>query len=386
LQTRVIACRLYILNGIHLVSTDNDNSSDPYLVVKLGRESFTTRSRYLANTLEPKFHEKFEFRTRLPGPSQVTVEVWDWDGIGDDLVGVTMIDIEDRWFSRDWRRLRVKPLEERTLWNPRSQASYGKLRLWVDLFNQDEARNLPMTDISLPPKEKFEMRLIVWKAKDVVIKDELTDQNDLRVTCKLKLDEWQEQETDTHWRAKFGKGSWNWRCVYPVELPIDVKTQLSMGIWDQDVFAASDSIGEVNIALDLLLKQAYLQRINKPRLILRKDQTKRFWLDFTHPNFTGVQAKCQISMELMSSEEASKFPAGIGRSDPNNNPFLPPPEGRLYFSWNPFELLRQLLGNKLCFKLYCIFCCLACIAIIIFIGPQFFVNLITTLVLRSIGL
>jgi len=301
-------------------------------------------------------------------------------------VGATVIDIEDRWFSRDWRRVRVKPLEERTLWNPRSQASYGKIRLWIDLMDQDDARSVPMTDISLPPKEKFEMRLIVWKAKDVVIKDSLTEQNDLRVTCKLKLEEWHEQETDIHWRAKFGKGSWNWRCLYPVELPIDVRTQLSMSMWDQDIFTASDSIGEVNIALDLLLKQAYLQRINKPRLILRKDQTKRFWLDFTHPNFTGAQAKCQISMELMTSEESAKYPAGIGRSDPNNNPFLPPPEGRLYFSWNPFELLRQLLGNKLCFKLYCIFCAVGCIAIIVFIGPQFFINLIASAVLKLIGL
>jgi hypothetical protein len=27
-----------------------------------------------------------------------------------------------------------------------------------------------------------------------------------------------EQETDTHWRAKKGKGSWNYRLKFPVEL------------------------------------------------------------------------------------------------------------------------------------------------------------------------
>jgi hypothetical protein len=26
-------------------------------------------------------------------------------GIGDDLMGITTIDIEDRWFSKEWRKL-----------------------------------------------------------------------------------------------------------------------------------------------------------------------------------------------------------------------------------------------------------------------------------------
>ena len=72
-----------------------------------------------------------------------------------------------------WRRLKVKPLEERTLHNPRSAASYGKLRLWIDLLTKDDARNIPMIDISLPPKQEYEFRLIVWKAKNVVIKDNI---------------------------------------------------------------------------------------------------------------------------------------------------------------------------------------------------------------------
>merc|ERR1711933_148578 len=148
-QTRTIAVRLYILNGINLVLTDRDNSSDPYLVIKLGKTKFSTRKRYIPNTLRPEFHEPFEFHTTLPGPSHITIEIWDWDGIGDDLVGKTIIDIEDRWFSKVWRRLKVKPLEERTLHNPRSSASYGKLRLWLDMCTKDEARNIPITDISI---------------------------------------------------------------------------------------------------------------------------------------------------------------------------------------------------------------------------------------------
>lgn len=380
-QTRTIAVRLYILKGIHLVSTDRDNSSDPYLVIKLGKTKFSTRKRYIPNTLEPDFHEPFEFHTTLPGPSHITIQVWDWDGIGDDLVGETIIDIEDRWFSKVWRRMKVKPLEDRTLHNPRSAASFGKLRLWVDLLTKDDARNVPMTDISLPPKQEYEFRLICWKAKNVVIKDELTDQNDLRVTVKMTVDEKLKQETDTHWRAKFGKGSWNWRCIFNLKLPFKKRTLLHLSMWDQDVFSASDSIGEVNFSLDLLLRHAYLKREEIPRIILRKDQEKRFWLSMMHTKWPGEsQGELQVSMELMTAEEAAKFPAGLGRGDPNMNPYLPEPEGRFKWSLNPFSLLKQLLGDKLFYKICGGILCIACAAILIFFGPQLFITLISNLI------
>jgi len=347
----------------------------------LGKNKISTRKRYIPNTLQPQFHEPFEFHTTLPGPSHITIEIWDWDGIGDDLVGKTEIDIEDRWFSKVWRRLKIKPLEERTLHNPRSAASFGKLRLWVDLCTKDEARDSAMTDISLPPKQMYEFRLIMWKAKDVVIKDELTDQNDLRVTVKVTVDEKLKQETDTHWRAKFGKGSWNWRCIFDLSLPFKKRTALHLSMWDQDVFSASDSIGEVNFSLDLLLRHAYLHREDIPRIILRKDQEKRFWLNMMHTKWPGeVQGKLQVSMELMTKEEAAKFPAGLGRGDPNMNPYLPEPEGRFRWSLNPFSMLKQLLGDKLYYKLCGGICCLACCAILIFFGPQLFITFMSNII------
>jgi len=317
----------------------------------------------------------------LPGPSQLEIEVWDYDGIGDDLVGKTTIDIEDRWFSKDWRRLPLKPLEERTLHNPRSAASYGKLRLWVDMFGKDEARSLPIIDISLPPKQIFQLRIICWQAKDVVIKDTITDQNDLRVICKVKVDKDQKQETDIHWRAKYGKGSWNWRMIFPLDLPFEKRTQLSFSMWDQDIFTANDSIGECNISLDLLLRQAYLKRETNPKITLRASKTKRFWLNMMHSNWPDeIQGKLQVSIEIMTAEEGAKVPAGLGRGDPNMNPYLPPPEGRFLWTLNPFSLLRQILGDRLCCKILMIFLGLGCSAIIIFFGPQLVINLLSKII------
>ena len=60
------------------------------------------------------------------------------------------------------------------------------------------------------------MRLVIWKARDVVAMDTLEDMNDLYVRC------WVEgcapQDTDVHWRAKKGKGSFNWRMKFDVAL------------------------------------------------------------------------------------------------------------------------------------------------------------------------
>lgn len=374
-QTRTIAVRLYVLEGIQLMSTDSDNSGDPYLIIRLGNNKFSTRSRYIANTLMPKFHEPFEIHTTLPGASHIDVEIWDWDGIGDDLIGKTTIDVEDRWFSKVWRRLKIKPLEDRTLRNPRSAASYGTLRLWVDLMTKDEARNVEMLDISIPPKLEYEFRVIIWKAKEVVIKDEMTDMNDLYVTCKCQVDDKLKLESDIHWRASGGKASWNWRMIFDILLPFEKKTLLHLSMWDQDIIGANDSIGEINFSIDLLLRQAYLKKDELPRIILRKDQEKRFWLSMMHTKWPGEsQGELQVSMELMNKEESAKLMAGQARGDPNMNPFLPEPEGRFRWTWNPFSILKQLLGDKLFYKCCCALCCIACIAILIF----FFPTLITT--------
>ena len=111
----------------------------------------------------------------------------DWDGIGDDLIGIAEIDIEDRWFSKEWRKLDPKPVEVVPIYNSRSTAPYGHISLWIDMNSQTDARNYPLIDISLPPPEKWQLRVIIWKAWDVVCMDEVTSQNDLFVRCKLDV-------------------------------------------------------------------------------------------------------------------------------------------------------------------------------------------------------
>lgn len=66
----------------------------------------------------------------MPGASTLAIEVWDNDGFGfDDLIGITKIDLEDRYFNKKWIGLYPgkKPIEERTLEIKASAAPQGVL-------------------------------------------------------------------------------------------------------------------------------------------------------------------------------------------------------------------------------------------------------------------
>jgi len=47
-----------------------------------------------------------------------------------------------------------------------------------------------------------------------------------------------------------------------------------------------------------------------------------------------------ISVQVIPQNEAEKNPQGSARDEPNNDPHLPPPEGRLKLSLNPFDMWK----------------------------------------------
>ncbi|CAH0473142.1 unnamed protein product [Peronospora belbahrii] len=295
LNPRTYLVRVYVLNALNLHPKDVNNRCDPYLRVSLGdgrrrEQMYNDRTNYQSETLAPKFHKMYEFKADLPGASELKLEVLDYDffaiptiptGLskalstavgtamdGDDFVGATGIDLEDRWFDAKWQELgsstewteRRKPLEVRPLFTPSSARPQGSLCLWVDILTESEMNVVKPLDISLPPPQMFEVRVIVYKAKNVTAGD-FTDLSDLFVKCWFQNHDDKSQSTDIHWRARHGRASFNWRMKFDVELPLDPEKEADRGclhfqLWDRDV-VYDDCLADAMVDLTSFLKAAF---------------------------------------------------------------------------------------------------------------------------------
>lgn len=368
LKPKHVFVRVYVLRGHRLNPKDRDGTSDPYLIAQLGDQKISTRDRYIPSNLDPDFYEVFEFGTTIPGDTRFELTVMDWDGIGDDLIGTTAIDLEDRWFSKEWRKTEIKPVEIRTLHGPNSSAPQGKVSLWVDILSAEDAKRFPIHHIKPPAPEPYELRVIIWGVREMTIKDEITEQNDLYVTGRVG--DQPLQSTDTHLRSKKGKGNFNWRMKFPINLPYrEQAPRLRLQVWDLDFFSADDSIAETLLSLKSLCKKAYR---SKGRVKMTSNGKDRIWVeDLRHPNFEGNQGRLEFSMELMPLSVANTIPAGLGRGDPNANPHLPEPEGRVHWSlFHPLDMCYEILGENM-FKKLCIAFVIAAIgSALYFITPM----------------
>ena len=51
-----------------------------------------------------------------------------------------------------------------------------------------------------------------------------------------------------------------------------------------------------------------------------------------------TKGKLTLSFEIVPKTISKENPVGLGRSEPNHSPWLPPPVGRFEWSANPFKL------------------------------------------------
>ena len=393
--------RVYVLRGTNLMSMDAGGYSDPYLKVSLGRKHFSTRDRHLVDVSHANFYESFEFNTSLPGVSMLKIECFDYDEISrDDLIGATEIDLEDRVCCSMWQmRMSARPpVEWRSLYSPLSRNPQGTLECWVDILPPDVAQDHPMVDIKPPPAQEWELRVICWKAKECV-GDDYSGLSDLY--CEFRFPGTKRTyQTDTHYRAKNNKASWNYRIKFPMTLDAFSKDKrLTVQLWDRDI-GSNDCLGSASISLDKWLKRIFRRRLethqywtpehplmnvqeeeesmgyqsrafesleelagsltaNEGEPLLGAAQTDedledaKFWCEMINADGI-VKGKVLLSIEAVPKQEFDSRKAGYGRSDPNENPTLPKPVGRLKFSLNPCVAIYSLLGPRLCRQLSCL--------------------------------
>lgn len=88
--------------------------------------------------------------------------------------------------------------------------------MWVEVLTLEEARRIPMANLSVQGKEEFEIRLIVWETRDVP----LVDGGSVDIFMKVLFDPtgWSGNEivktTDTHFASRDGRGVFNYRFKF----------------------------------------------------------------------------------------------------------------------------------------------------------------------------
>ena len=82
----------------------------------------------------------------------------------DVIIGETLIDLENRWFSKKWRRLKEKPIETRDIYSPICSVPTGRIRVMVEIIPASDKEALKNV-LSIAPKqaEVRKIRYLIYK-------------------------------------------------------------------------------------------------------------------------------------------------------------------------------------------------------------------------------
>ena len=386
LVKRSVIVRVYVLELNNLAKRDTFSESDPYIKILLGdKELVNERKKAFKDCKNCKWYQYYDLLIELPGSSKLRLQVIDYDSLfSDDLIGETSIDIEDRYFDNRWQALESKPIEVRQLYHPDYEASQGEVLMWIEMFDQGEDIKLEPWNIEPEPKSNLEMRLIVFETEGMENLD-IEDTSDIYVMAYVDGDK--KFQTDIHYRCSTGQGSFNWRMLIPIEFPRN-KFDLTLQTYDCDILSRDDFIcgarlnlsqilNDVNVLdIPLKLSSEYYSNLPQEKKVLSniefasKDEDEegvKFWVQMVKDGKKGGRVLCSI--EIVPQWYADLHPVGKGRDEPNMNPYLPPPVGRISFTLNPFKMFNQLTGPKFRKKCYWICFSISCTVYLIFMVP-----------------
>jgi len=203
LKSTKMIVRVYMVEGQDLADRDIGSFSDPYLILKLGSKEYNDVKNYQLDEKNPKFGKHWDFESVFPGCPMLMIDCMDYDDLfGDDLIGSTQVDLEDRFFLPEWQALKNVPVETRSLYHPCSARPQGTLKMWVEI-NPKEVKP-PMIekkvwDISPKPPIDLQMRVCIFDTKEIELMDaEGTSDVFFRAFFDSRKGS---LETDTHYRC-----------------------------------------------------------------------------------------------------------------------------------------------------------------------------------------
>ena len=397
INKKSIIIRVYVLELRDLAKKDLLSESDPYIKILLNdKEVINERKNYQEDKKDCKWYKHYDIAGEIPGSSSLKIEVWDWDDLlTDDLIGYTYIDLEDRYYNDDWQNLVHKPVEIRPLINPDINGPQGSIYLWLEMFEAAEKVKFIPWKIDPQPLVEFQVRFIVWETEDMEMMD-VEGTSDIYVLGYIEQKEM--QKTDIHFRCQTGIASFNWRMLLPLRIPIQ-KPVLTLQVYDKDIFSSDDYMCGATIDLkniinipkflempigltrdyyhDLTIEEK--KPLGEIQFLSPEDDEDgiKFWVQCYKGKKEAAgqgekSGRVMCSLEILPKRNADLDVVGKGRDDPNVNPYLPPPVGRLQFTLNPFKMMNQCIGPKFRRKCYCYILCCLLVAYLVFALPTIF--------------
>jgi hypothetical protein len=256
-------------------------------------------------------------------------------------------------------------------------------------------------DIQAEPELDYQIRVSILDAKNVPLED-IEGTSDVFMKCYI--DDHDKKQTDTHYRCQNGEASFNYRLMFDVKAPRKKDKdpyQLVVQAWDFDLFKSNDYICEWVLDLTEIVKNVRLTQqpahlTKKYWMMLLKDKMRdvkpefmeddSFWLTLDKPGKDGKSPKVRLDIRVLPGALAEKKKLGEGRTEPNMEPHLPPPIGRIQFSLNPITMLAQLVNKEYLNKLYALICVLVCVACLIAMAPMILSNFASMIMAKMIGL
>lgn len=249
------------------------------------------------------------------------------------------------------------------------------------------------------------MRVCVFKTKDIKMMD-FEGTSDVFFRCFFDSKKGA-LETDTHYRCQTGAASFNYRLNFETQFPRP-HYRFTIQAYDRDFFKSNDIIGSASIDLSKPFEDAeltkrplhidkdyymnYMKKENEKALEFENgeyEQTEGFWIPLRSKEKDKKTGKENIvdnghvfmRIDITTQEFFDKNKIGSARDDPNTEPRLMPPVGRLHFTLNPLEMYKQLIGPAMRAKIakYCFIaiCSVLCALILYYLVPIIIGGLLT---------
>ena len=355
-QSTRLVCRLYMLRAEGIVPSQaagaasgeavlQDQSSSYYLWIRnvVGaliaeypncsiKDEGDGTNRLIS--LNPEFSKCFQLPCSLPENSMLHIELYERraavmiasrftadSAFTDTLIGTATVDLEDRWFhpafqllaALDGQRSKV-PIET---WTLRSNDGIpkGKIRFWLEIMDQVTAMGRAIETLPSPQSEALQVRIVLWRTRAVV---NAPDEEHCHQGISAFMQDLPQQDSDTHYGSMDGSGTFNWRFVFNAKVPSD-DTSIRFSLQHRPLTSIAGlgyvALGEVTLDLN--------QELNHVRKSRRAIDLPRAWVPLSHPAFIGkIRGMIEIQIRIITSEEARSFPVGVGREEPNTDPFL----------------------------------------------------------------